>query len=234
MKKIVHTTLREQIADAIKVMVIKHELEPGMRVIEGDVAKLFGVSHGPVREALRQLEQEGIVEYTRNAGCSIRAIDGVDIIEALMIRFNIEYMAVRACNGKFTEDILSDFREILQMMKESSSSESDPEEIDAQFHRIMIMNAGMPHLIKAWDELEYVMTFTFSNIENFDEYMALEFYNNHKIIYEAFESGDINRIYEVIYNHYENSVNKTMKQHGLTEEDLPFSMEIMKANKPFK
>lgn len=232
MHNIVHTTLREQIADAIKVMVIKHDLEPGMRIIESEVAKKFGVSHGPVREALRQLEQEGIVEYTRNAGCSIKSIDPEDIIEALMIRCNLEYIAVRACKGKLSDEALEDFRDILQLMKESSSSDSDPEEIDAQFHRILILNAGMPHLMKAWDELEYVMTFTFSNIDNFDEYMALKFYNNHKTIYDAFESGDMERIFNVIYNHYENSVTKTLQLNHLTEADLSFSLDIMSPYKP--
>ncbi len=229
MNKIVHSTLREQIADAIKVMVIKHELEPGMRIVESDIANTFGVSHGPVREALRQLEQEGIVEYTRNAGCSIRAIDGVDIIEALMIRFNLEIIAIKSCQGKFSDETLSEFEEILTQMKNCAADGADPEEIDARFHRILIQNAKMPHLTKAWDELEYVMTFTFSNIENYDEYRAMMFYNNHKVIYDAYESGDIDKIFKATYNHYERSVTQTLEQHKLTEEDLPFSLDILKS-----
>ena len=56
MKNIIHhKTLREQVADAIRKKILYHELEPGMRITESELATNFGVSHGPVREALRQL-----------------------------------------------------------------------------------------------------------------------------------------------------------------------------------
>lgn len=229
MHKIIHSTLREQVADAIRVQIIKHELEPGMRIIESDIAKQFGVSHGPVREALRQLEQEGIIEYTRNAGCSVRDLSIEEIIEVLMIRCNIEYMSVKAVNANFSDDVLSDFNEVLDMMKTSASiTGSDPEEIDAEFHRILILNANMPHLIKLWDSLEYVMLFTFSNVVDYDEYMALQFYNNHKVIYDAYASRDCDKICKAIHNHYMNTIKKMMTANNMTEEDLPFSLDIIK------
>ncbi len=229
MHNIIHATLREQVADAIRVKIIKHELEPGQRIIESDIAQSFGVSHGPVREALRQLEQEGIVEYTRNAGCSVRDLDFVEIIEVLMIRCNIEYSSVKAIKGNLSEEALADFREELDAMKRSASiTDSDPEEIDARFHRILILNSNMPHLIRMWDSLEYVMLFTFSNTVNYDEYMALQFYKNHKTIYDAYASKDVNVMCKAIYDHYMNTISKLLIANEMTEDDLPFSLDIIK------
>lgn len=227
MPGIVHSTLREQIADAIKIMVIKHELEPGMRIKEAEIAHSFGVSHGPVREALRQLEQEGIVEYIRNAGCSVRSITTEEIIEVLMLRCNIEYIAVKACNGQFSDEVLADFEEVLQMMNTAASDDADPEEIDSRFHRLLITNADMPHLTRTWDSLEYVMTFTFSNIDNFDDYRAMLFYDNHKRIYDAFESRNMSRIVSAIHEHYMSNITKMMEASGITQEDLGFSLAII-------
>lgn len=228
MHNIIHATLREQVADAIRVKIIKHELEPGQRIIESDIAQTFGVSHGPVREALRQLEQEGIVEYTRNAGCSVRKLDIMEIIEVLMIRCIIEYSSVKAIQGNLSEEALSDFREVLDMMKRSASiTDSDPEEIDAEFHRILILNSNMPHLIKLWDSYEYVMLFTFSNIVDYDEYMALQFYNNHKIIYDAFATRDCVKMCKAIHEHYISNISKMLASNNMTEADLPFSLDII-------
>lgn len=229
MHNIIHATLREQVADAIRVKIIKHELEPGQRIIESDIAQTFGVSHGPVREALRQLEQEGIVEYTRNAGCSVRNLDIVEIIEVLMIRCIIEYSSVKAIQGNLSEEALSDFAEVLDMMKRSASiTDSDPEEIDAEFHRILILNSNMPHLIKLWDSYEYVMLFTFSNVVDYDEYMALQFYNNHKVIYDAFATRDCDMICKAIYDHYISNITKMLASNNMTEDNLSFSLDIIK------
>lgn len=229
MHNIIHSTLREQVADAIRVKIIKHELEPGQRIIEADIAQAFGVSHGPVREALRQLEQEGIIEYARNAGCSVRDLDIIEIIEVLMIRCNIEYASVKAIQAQFSEQALADFREVLDAMKRSASiTDSDPEEIDAEFHRILILNSNMPHLIKLWDSYEYVMLFTFSNVVDYDEYMAMQFYNNHKKIYDAYESKNGETIFNAIYDHYMNTITKMLAANNMTTDDLPFSLDIIR------
>lgn len=65
-------TLREQIVSAIRTKILSGELTPGTRIIEQKLAEEFGSSRGPIREALRQLEQEGLVEYSRNVGCSAK------------------------------------------------------------------------------------------------------------------------------------------------------------------
>ena len=64
--------LREVVFEALRDAIVHGEFEPGERLLEVALAKRLGVSRTPVREALRQLENEGIVEYTRNVGCSVR------------------------------------------------------------------------------------------------------------------------------------------------------------------
>ena len=63
MGKLTYQTLRENVVDVIRMKIFNHELAPGMRIIEQDISDELGVSRGPIREALRQLEQEGLVEY---------------------------------------------------------------------------------------------------------------------------------------------------------------------------
>ena len=57
MGKIRFKTLRESVAEEIRIKILNQELTPGMRIIEQELSEELGVSRGPIREALRQLEQ---------------------------------------------------------------------------------------------------------------------------------------------------------------------------------
>ena len=81
-----YQTLRENVVSAIRTKILNQELAPGTRIVEQSLSREFGISRGPIREALRQLEQEGLVEYTRNAGCSVKAITLEDIYEIYLLR----------------------------------------------------------------------------------------------------------------------------------------------------
>lgn len=63
MGALLYQTLRESIVDAIRSKIFNHEIKPGQRIVELELAKEFHTSRGPIREALRQLENEGIIVY---------------------------------------------------------------------------------------------------------------------------------------------------------------------------
>ena len=61
MGALLYQTLRESIVDAIRSKIFNHEIKSGQRIVELELAKEFHTSRGPIREALRQLENEGII-----------------------------------------------------------------------------------------------------------------------------------------------------------------------------
>ena len=61
MAKLNYRTLRQEVVDEIRQKILTGEFKEGERIKENEIATLFGVSRGPVREALRQIEQEGLV-----------------------------------------------------------------------------------------------------------------------------------------------------------------------------
>lgn len=230
MKNIIHhKTLREQVADAIRKKILRHELEPRMRITESELATEFGVSHGPVREALRQLEQEGLVEYTRNVGCSVRDISFSNVIEVLLIRGSYELTAARACKGNLSDNALAEMVDVLESMKNMDTSDYTESIIcDNEFHKILITESHMPYLVNAWNALDFATFFTFyGQAENCTSVAKMQ-YEIHKNIYDIFASRDFDAICDIICKHYRGSIDKMLKERNMTENDFPFSFDMIK------
>lgn len=117
MPKLNYKTLRQEVVDEIRQKILGGEFKPGDRMKENEIAELFGVSRGPVREALRQIEQEGLVRYERNVGCSVAAVTEQDIYEVCLLRATLEILAVRLNKGNFSAESLQQMRESLERMK---------------------------------------------------------------------------------------------------------------------
>lgn len=223
-----HRTLREQVADAIRKKILQQELEPGMRITESEFATEFDVSHGPVREALRQLEQEGLVEYRRNVGCSVRNISIKDVVEVLLIRGSYEMIAARACGGHFSEEALDEMTDILESMKQMDEKNlMDPAIYDNEFHRVLICEAQMPYLVKAWDELDFVTYFAFYNEKEDCSVLADVQYEIHKKLFDVYAYGGCEAVCKTISEHYKQSIDRILQDHGLKKEDFPFSFDMI-------
>src|ERR671911_3059487 len=84
------TSLREQVADALRAAVVSGEMKPGHVYSAPALAAQFGVSATPVREAMLDLAKEGLVEAVRNKGFRVTALSGRDLDELTEIRRLIE------------------------------------------------------------------------------------------------------------------------------------------------
>lgn len=149
-------TLRESITSAIRSKILTGELQPGVKLAEQKLAEEFGSSRAPIREALRQLEQEGMVEYSRNVGCSVRRVKPEDAYEIYLLRANLEMTALRYFDCEFPEEDLRTLRGILEEMRNVRPGDlSQIVENDNRFHAVIVQRAGLPRLLKFWDDLNY-------------------------------------------------------------------------------
>lgn len=123
MSKLRYQTLRENVAKVIREKILNKELKPGMRIIEQNLSDELEVSRGPIREALRQLEQEGVVEYTRNVGCSVKEITIKDLYEIYLLRSTYEILAVKLCGGQFEQEDIERMEKVLEHMKDLKNYE---------------------------------------------------------------------------------------------------------------
>lgn len=156
MGKLDYRTLRENVADEIRMKILNGDMKPGDKIIEQELASEFGISRGPVREALRQLEQEGMVEYSRNVGCSVKHIGMDDVYEIYYMRANYEMMAVRLYNAPFPRETIEKMEQVLEQMKQLHKEEYRKVfELDNEFHEAILDLVSFMRLKKAWEDLNY-------------------------------------------------------------------------------
>src|ERR1700722_9847438 len=88
-------SLTEKVFVRLMEAIEKGELPPGSRIREAVLARQFGISRGPLREALRRLEGRKLVQHSRNLGVSVRSLSLEDMIEVFQVREALEGTACR-------------------------------------------------------------------------------------------------------------------------------------------
>lgn len=149
---------REEIRNAIRDAIFAGELCPGDRIIETFWAKELGVSQGPVREAIRDLEALGLVETVPFKGSRVRTLTEKDIQDNYSVRICLESKSIRDAITQLSDAELSklagQLQEILNEM-EDYAGQGDLRhftESDAAFHRAIIDSTGNQVLLRMWEQ----------------------------------------------------------------------------------
>ncbi|UVF17568.1 GntR family transcriptional regulator [Microvirga terrae] len=109
---IVRPTLHDAIVARVRDMIIEGELSPGTRLHEGNLGKMLGVSRTPLREALKFLVSEGLLELSPGRGAVVRQFSAKDVHDSLIVLGNLEGLAGRlACENATDQEI----REVRQL-----------------------------------------------------------------------------------------------------------------------
>lgn len=213
MGKLDYRTLRENVADEIRMKILNGDMKPGDKIVEQELASEFGISRGPVREALRQLEQEGMVEYSRNVGCSVRHVGMDDIYEIYYMRANYEMMAVRLHNGPFPQENLEKMEHILSQMKMLHKDEYRKVfELDNEFHEAILDLVSFKRLKKAWEDLSYGNIVTGYNMDVDREQVIKRQYLIHEKLLNACKTGTPAQVEQAIADHYLGGVEKLIQK----------------------
>jgi DNA-binding GntR family transcriptional regulator len=129
---------------------------PDSRIVETRVAREFGTSQAPIREALRGLEALGVVEITPFRGTRVRQPDLHELLEAYVVRTDLEVLGARLGVSKITDADLDDLCDRVEQMREAAAA-SDRHAVataDAGFHGRLIQLAGNATLERLWRSLE--------------------------------------------------------------------------------
>ena len=184
--------LREQIIEQIRKDVFAGKFSVGERLSESSMVSRFKVSRTPIREALHQLVQEGVLEAKPNHGVRV-ASEACDAMNELVvsIRRMIETFALRSCYDELTEEDFRQWEQILDRLAEACRERDYAEiaELDIEFHRAIILRADIPVLEAIWMSIFARMRSHF-RATHLNYANTMDIHAEHMHVLEVFRRGD--------------------------------------------
>lgn len=143
-------SLRETVFETIRLAIIEGKLMPGERLLEVQLAEELGVSRTPVREAIRKLEEEGLVKMEPRKGAYVTPMSGKDLLEMMQIRRALEMLCAELAAKNATDD---DIRQMEQsnIGFEEAALLNDEQGIvvcDTAFHEAIYKSTGNDRLFQ--------------------------------------------------------------------------------------
>ena len=187
-KPAVFRTIREQIADRLRHEVLSGQLAAGVPLRETQLAERFGVSRGPIRDALLQLTQEGLLTYQPNVGVKVGNGPDESLRNLILVlRRKIERNAVETGFERFTPEHVRHWESLLEQLRIACEQGDMPTlvEADMAIHRSILEAAGGDDLVAIWLPIVLRMRLWYSRHTD-----LMEVYREHVPIIEAARRGD--------------------------------------------
>jgi DNA-binding GntR family transcriptional regulator len=149
-------SLRHHAYLEIRSAIIRGQLEPGTRLLEVELSEQMGISRGPIREAIRLLEQEGLVNTYPNRGSVVGEMHEDEMKDIIVpSRRNFELFAVLKASETFTEDDFTEFEQLIENMQEASDQDNLDliTELDVQFHSKLVERTVSPEIYRIWTSI---------------------------------------------------------------------------------
>ncbi|MDN4645814.1 GntR family transcriptional regulator [Arthrobacter sp. PsM3] len=195
-------SLREQALSALRIAITSGELEPGRHLVETELSDMLQISRGTLREALRQLEQEGLLSAGPRGRLSVRHLDAKEIRDIFAVRAALESLAARTlCELPDRVQVAVSLRTAIGAMAEAAEGSLEERiESDLEFHRTMCRLTGNETLLHSWESLEgsIRMSIMFAGVERAVSNMSVD---RHYDIVTAIESGDASLARQTILEH---------------------------------
>ena len=202
--RVQHFSLRQQVAAILRKDILRGKYLPGDRIVEAEIASNLNISRGPVREAIRQLEEEGLVTYSNNKGCSVTTLDPQDAWEIYLLRADLESLALNLCNGDIGEETLGEMALCIKRMEGAAKNDDLAEivEQDHIFHGLICKSPKNKRLYKLWSSLNNTsyaifLTAISANISSLSE-MA----SKHQKVLDTLRLGEREPACQSIKDHY--------------------------------
>jgi DNA-binding GntR family transcriptional regulator len=198
LRRVDPSSLRHQVATRLRTAILAGDLSPGTRLREQRIADTMGVSRVPVREAIRQLEQEGLIEVFPYRGAVVVGISPDELDAAYEVRGVIEGAAMRQLAAAADPAVITELRKQVDAMRHAQRRALGVErlaDLDIRFHRTLLDASGLRVLGKIRDSLDEILRVRsfYQGIQRggpTGRYLRETFADSHAKLVDVLASGD--------------------------------------------
>jgi DNA-binding GntR family transcriptional regulator len=178
------STLKLYLAQRLRDAILSGKYKPGERLNESMIAREFDISRIPVREALFQLQESGLVTNHKHRGVFVTVLSEEDTQRINSVRMVLETEAMRLARAHMTPEVAASLSALVDKMESWSGQMAEAAELDLKFHRTIWEAAGNPYLVKTLDSLMTVL-FAHKTIESVSYELRQWRLNHHRALLDA-------------------------------------------------
>jgi len=180
----------DQVAGAVREMILRGELLPGTPLREIQMAESIGISRNTVRDAVRALAREGLVTHTMHRGAIVARLTERDVVDVFRVRERIETQAIEA-SGSATPEQLAELEETVRRLERAANADDWEQvvEADCLFHRRLVGFLGSPRLDRFYDNIQGELRLCLSIVDRAND-DPRELIGEHRELYDLIAGGE--------------------------------------------
>lgn len=216
----IYKTKSQILADSLRESIISGKLKAGQKITLTSFAKTYNVSEIPLREALKSLEKEGMVEIVPYSGAVVSKITYNDLKQIYLLRSYLEEYAIKLAVPKACENDIKTMRELVDNMKVCVDEENYKKysAINKEFHLFIY---AIPRFNKLYDFITDLWNITerFRYVPDSIDRLHRSF-DNHQKLLTAFEKKDVDAALSIIYLHKQKAMEYIKAKHFIDEKEV--------------
>lgn len=212
------SSLTDELVDILRDRILKGEYKIGEKIKENQIATEFKVSRTPIREAFKQLENEGLIDYIPNRGCFAKGFTRQDIEDIYAVRKALEIMAVEWAVSRISDEQIQALQEQSELMEfYTTKKDSDKVlELNSAYHDIIYDAAGsrfMAQILRSYKE--YIEQTR--KVILYEQAYLEEILKEHKAVLAAIKARDVDGAKKAMAEHLEMSQRRAKLQYNMNE-----------------
>ncbi|HVA20642.1 MAG TPA: GntR family transcriptional regulator [Candidatus Micrarchaeia archaeon] len=209
-------SLADEVAARVREAIVTGSLAPGQHLRETDLATMFEVSRSPVRDALVQLDHEGLVRLRRHRGAVVVGLSVEDVDELYTLRVSLELLAIRLVVARAGPDDVEELRRLADRVRDAAGTEParTVAELDVRFHDQLYRLADHHRLYACWAMIQpQVYRFLLSRTIVNDDYRAIAADEHHELC-DTIAAHDVAAATAMIERHLQEAYSRLRHEYA--------------------
>lgn len=191
------STLRTHVTKALRDQILTGRYRPGERLNESQIAREFNISRIPVREALSQLQEQGLVMNHERRGMFVTLLSEDEVQQINSMRMVLEAEAMRLARARMTPAVLGELTDLVEQMDRWDGPLLEAAALDRRFHAVIWRAAGNPYLERTLDQLTTSL-FAHKALEHVSRELRRWRLNHHRALLDVVAGGDADPLHAIL------------------------------------